>query len=167
MSSSFPSVSCKPHNLHLSNQLLTSPLLLSICLISIIRIVSISRLDFSDISYQFTTVAYWGAVEVNLAIICACLTTLKPLLVRFFPKLLGGSIATRYGTTPNAVPPASRSADVTRGGGQKKRMLTVEEREFARLEDGESVKSEQSLVRGYEMEVVGGGITRPGRVYGK
>ncbi len=27
-------------------------------------------------------------MEVNLAIICACLTTLKPLLARLFPRLL-------------------------------------------------------------------------------
>lgn len=32
-----------------------------------------------------------GAVEVNLPIICACLVTIKPLLAKWFPSLLGTS----------------------------------------------------------------------------
>jgi hypothetical protein len=42
----------------------------------------------SDITYDFSVRAYWAAVEVNLAIICACLTTLKPLLAQVFPGLI-------------------------------------------------------------------------------
>jgi len=56
-----------------------------------------------DPTYELATLAYWGAVEVNLAIICACLTTLKPLLQKLLPNLLGsaayGQTATAYGTT--------------------------------------------------------------------
>jgi hypothetical protein len=45
-------------------------------------------MDFSDFTYSLATLNIWGAVEVNLAIICACLTTLKPLVARVFPRLL-------------------------------------------------------------------------------
>jgi len=58
-------------------------------------------MDFSsDPTYDLAILAYWGAVEVNLAIICACLATLKPLLHKLFPKLLGPGYggSTAYGT---------------------------------------------------------------------
>lgn len=58
-------------------------------MISIIRVVTLSKLDRSDTTYDVAIVAYWGAVEVNLPIICACLTTIRPLLNRLFPGLLG------------------------------------------------------------------------------
>jgi hypothetical protein len=54
-----------------------------------------------DITYDMARIAYWGVVEVNLAIICACLTTIKPLLVKWFPRLLGsnvGTYATEHGS---------------------------------------------------------------------
>lgn len=141
--------------------------------------VTISRLDFTDITYNFAVISYWGAVEVNLAIICACLTTLKPLLVRLFPKLLGTSMASRYGTTPGHNV-AVRYGDASRTGGgrptdtlssqRKKRHLTTEEHEFAKLDD-QSVKSERELVPSYQLEIRGKtgdghhGVTRPERSY--
>ena len=81
---------------------------------------------------------------MNLAIICACLTTLKPLIVRFFPKLLGSMSASRYGTTVRNG--AAAAPDMVGTQRVKQRHTTMEEREFSRLND-ESVKSEQGLVR--------------------
>jgi hypothetical protein len=49
--------------------------------------------DNSDFLYNLAVLAYWSAVEIHLAIICACLTTLKPLILRWFPKLLGASMS--------------------------------------------------------------------------
>ncbi len=145
-------------------------------MISIIRLVTLEKTDFTDVTYNFSAISYWGAVEVNLAIICACLTTLKPLLARMFPKLLGSSAATRYGPTTTG-----RNVGSRYGGGvgpptdtvtsqHLKRPVTVEEREFSRLDD-ESVKSEQGLVPAYELEVRGKtgaghhGVTKPERSY--
>jgi len=120
----------------------------SVCLVSLIRIVSIVRLDFLDITYTFSTISYWGAAEVNLAIICACLTTLKPLLVRLFPRLLGSTITTRYGTGASGMRP-------TRGTVTGQRSTVVEEEEggFTRL-DNESDKSANVLCPAatYEMK---------------
>jgi len=87
----------------------------SVCLISIIRLVSIRQLDFSDVTWQFSRVAYWGAVEVNLAIIAACLTTLKPLLVRTFPNLLGSSL-NAYGPSSNMMRRGGTTLRSQRGG---------------------------------------------------
>ena len=40
-----------------------------------------------DVTWDWTTSAYWTTVEINFAIICACVMTLKPLIVKFFPGL--------------------------------------------------------------------------------
>lgn len=45
-------------------------------------------MDYADVTYRLASLHIWGAVEVNLAIICACMTTLKPLVARVFPQLL-------------------------------------------------------------------------------
>jgi len=82
---------------------------------SIIRLVSIRQLDFSDVTWQFSRVAYWGAVEVNLAIIAACLTTLKPLLVRTFLNLLGSSL-NAYGPSSNMMRRGGTPFRSQRGG---------------------------------------------------
>lgn len=60
-----------------------------VCLVSLIRLISLSKLDITDPTYSIAILAYWGAVEVNLPIICACLATIRPLLNRLFPGLLG------------------------------------------------------------------------------
>ncbi|KAK4044385.1 hypothetical protein C8A01DRAFT_31439 [Parachaetomium inaequale] len=72
------------------------------CLMSVIRIATLHSMDLvADGTYELAPLAIWSAVEVNLAIICACLTTLKPLVVRVFPRLLqsaAGYTATSSGT---------------------------------------------------------------------
>lgn len=83
-------------------------------MISVIRIVSIMLLDFADFTYELATIANWGSAEVNLAIICACLTTLKPLITKLFPRLLRS-----YGTFGPSSFPNPMSTDIpggTRGG---------------------------------------------------
>jgi len=44
-----------------------------------------------DATYTSAQIAYWSTVEVNASISCACIMTLKPLIQRWFPKLLSGS----------------------------------------------------------------------------
>ena len=59
----------------------------NVCLISVVRLVSV-RHDAIIIATDFEARAYWTAAEVNLAIVCACLSTLKPLLARVLPRLV-------------------------------------------------------------------------------
>ncbi len=108
-----------------------------------------------------------------MAIICACLTTLKPLLTRFFPKLLGSTTEkTSQGGTLSHT--GHRGTIGGTGSGataaQRTRRTTLEERSFARLDD-DSLKSdeEEGPPSSYEMDAgVGkhGFVTAPGKAYG-
>jgi hypothetical protein len=102
----------------------------SVCLISIIRIICLGRLSGLDIVWELSTVAYWGAVEVNLAIICACLTTLKPLITKLFPKALGSGYGT-YGT--NGIGNTTHRGG---GGGGTKMTVTTAKRPHVDVEGG-------------------------------
>ncbi len=95
---------------------------------------------------------------MNLAIICACLTTLKPLIVHFFPTLLGTTSTSRSGTTARNGTAAAPSTIGTRRA----------KREVSTPDDDESLKSELGLVA-CEMDMDMGGereVTRPERSYG-
>lgn len=60
-----------------------------VCFISILRLIQLVRAnaDTSDFTYVAAELSYLTAVEVNGAIVCACVMTLKPLLARVFPRL--------------------------------------------------------------------------------
>ncbi|KAH8425447.1 PTH11-like integral membrane protein [Aspergillus melleus] len=56
---------------------------------SILRLSSLRKVAKSpDTSYSNVAAAYWTAAECNVAIICACLPFLRPIVSRIFPKLL-------------------------------------------------------------------------------
>ena len=63
------------------SSLMLSP---SVCTITILRIISLLQLNFSDLSYNITTVTIWGCLEPTLGIMSACLPVLPPLLARLF-----------------------------------------------------------------------------------
>lgn len=42
----------------------------------------------------------WEALEINLGIICACVPTIKPLIIRIFPSI--GSVGTSHPKTDNS-----------------------------------------------------------------
>ena len=58
--------------------------LLSVCTITILRIISLLQLNFTDLSYNITTVTIWGCLEPCIGIMSACLPILPPLLARLF-----------------------------------------------------------------------------------
>ncbi|KAI1776203.1 hypothetical protein F4818DRAFT_374246 [Hypoxylon cercidicola] len=60
-----------------------------VCVASVMRLVSIYRLQAStDPSAGGVSLGLWSGVELALAVICACLPTLRPVLARAFPRLL-------------------------------------------------------------------------------
>ena len=62
----------------------------SICVVSILRLpVLIAAAKSKDPTGDNPAVAKWSIVELNTAIICASLITLRPLIFRWFPGLLG------------------------------------------------------------------------------
>ncbi|KAK1764388.1 hypothetical protein QBC33DRAFT_594971 [Phialemonium atrogriseum] len=61
-----------------------------VCIVSVLRLLTLIRVETTpniDASYD-AELLYWSAVEVNAAISCACVMTLKPLVARMFPRLL-------------------------------------------------------------------------------
>lgn len=61
----------------------------SVCVISILRIPSLLKASRStDPTKDNTGIANWSIIEVNSAIVGACLPTLKPIIGRIFPKFL-------------------------------------------------------------------------------
>jgi hypothetical protein len=56
------------------------------------------------------TTAYWSIIEVNVAMICSCLPTLRLILVRIFPRIFGASKSSTY-----PLERGSTAADVRRG----------------------------------------------------
>ncbi|KAG4443927.1 hypothetical protein IFR05_000567 [Cadophora sp. M221] len=56
------------------------------CVASIIRITQLKSLTGYDISYQSVRSLNWSVIEVGTAIICASLSSLRPLAVRLLPS---------------------------------------------------------------------------------
>ena len=59
-------------------------LLLSVCIVTILRIISLLQLNFADLSYSIATATIWGCLEPCLGIMSACLPILPPLIARIF-----------------------------------------------------------------------------------
>ncbi|KAL7625310.1 hypothetical protein AAE478_004526 [Parahypoxylon ruwenzoriense] len=63
-----------------------------VCVASAMRLVSIAQLDeTADPSVDGVDLGLWSGVENNLAIFCACLPSVRPVLKRIFPKLLSNN----------------------------------------------------------------------------
>ena len=71
------------------NRRLTLLMIRSVCLTSLLRLRHLYVLAKSkDLPWDNVQAATWSNVEINLGIICACLPTLRPLIRRFFPRVL-------------------------------------------------------------------------------
>ncbi|KAM5341892.1 hypothetical protein ACJ41O_014923 [Fusarium nematophilum] len=69
------------------------------CVGTFVTVVSILRLraivmfgsESQNPTWEFLEVSKWSTIEINVGIICACMPSLRLLLVRLFPKVLGTS----------------------------------------------------------------------------
>ncbi|KAI8676178.1 CFEM domain-containing protein [Fusarium sp. Ph1] len=69
------------------------------CVGTFVTIVSILRLravvkfkaQTENATWEFLEVSKWSTIEINVGMICACMPSLRILLVRLFPKILGTS----------------------------------------------------------------------------
>ncbi|KXX73599.1 Phosphoglucosamine mutase [Madurella mycetomatis] len=62
---------------------------LFVCLISVLRAVWLNQLLYSaDMTWHFTAIANWSSTELNLAVVCGCMPTLKPVLTKIFGPLM-------------------------------------------------------------------------------
>ncbi|KAE8830382.1 hypothetical protein HRS9139_07006 [Pyrenophora teres f. teres] len=71
------------------------------CVGTFVTIISILRLSSlvnfaasSNPTWDQSEVIKWSNIEINVGIICACLPTLRVILVRMFPKIMGTTKAT-------------------------------------------------------------------------
>lgn len=67
--------------------------------------------DRSEFAWNASMSLMWSAVEVNVGIICACIPTLKPLIIRILPAMLYDPHGTRSKTSSATLD--SRTLDLT------------------------------------------------------
>ncbi|OHF01852.1 hypothetical protein CORC01_02730 [Colletotrichum orchidophilum] len=85
-----------------------------VCAISIVRLVRLFHTDETplqvlDVTWSAVRIANLTCIEVHAAIVTACLTTLKPLLCRLFPRFMASATGTYGGSdTYNSSADASR-----------------------------------------------------------
>ncbi|KAM5352982.1 hypothetical protein ACJ41O_005704 [Fusarium nematophilum] len=114
-------------------------LLLLFALGFLVSITSFLRLYYSvtsvsaDSTWASILPTYWGCIEINVAIICACLMTLRPLAEKCFPRLLLSKLSSRLQDSgyPNA-----RGAGVEAAGSLPG---TRSESSWRRMDSGDSV----------------------------
>ncbi|RAR01419.1 hypothetical protein DDE82_006521 [Stemphylium lycopersici] len=70
-----------------------------VCVVSFLRLHALTVLveHPTDNSYYSAPTAYWSAIEMNLAIVCASLPALKPLIVKIVPAFSSRTGSNRYG----------------------------------------------------------------------
>ncbi|KAL8687901.1 MAG: hypothetical protein Q9224_005020 [Gallowayella concinna] len=75
---------------------------LIVCIVSVVRLVLLSGVDESDITWNYVPAATWSAAEPSISVVSACLPSLRPLFVR----LVWGST---HAPKPSPPPPHTRS----------------------------------------------------------
>ena len=103
-----------------------------VCVVSIIRLVVLSRLDIlHDPTWNYVDAALWSATEPSVAICCACLTTLRPL----FHVIFTGKPAdtTQYST----------SSSSSRALWRRSKLAEAGRKSFNRLDDGDNVQDDE------------------------
>ncbi|CAM1503619.1 Fc.00g012100.m01.CDS01 [Cosmosporella sp. VM-42] len=62
-----------------------------VTVVSILRLRSLVTFESHSINptWEYLEVSKWSTIEINVGIICTCMPTLRLVLVRIFPKLLG------------------------------------------------------------------------------
>jgi hypothetical protein len=78
----------------------------SVTVVSILRLQSLVHFAKSiNPTWDNLLVSQWSTIEINVGIICACMPSMRILLVRLFPKLLGttqnNSTTKLYGNNSN------------------------------------------------------------------
>lgn len=91
-----------------------------VTIVSIIRLHAIvSFASSANVTWDNFPVLLWSTVEINVGIMCTCMPTLRLMLVRYFPRLGGGSSYANRGRGyyPSGGPGAGRSGPGVVGPG--------------------------------------------------
>ncbi|KAK2610115.1 hypothetical protein N8I77_003570 [Diaporthe amygdali] len=78
----------------------------AVCAVSVTRVIATFAIAEeyvkhpNDVIYYTAPVFFWTNIELSLAIVCACLPTLRPIYSHFFPKPMAtGNDSYEYGTS--------------------------------------------------------------------
>ncbi|KXJ85424.1 hypothetical protein Micbo1qcDRAFT_198842 [Microdochium bolleyi] len=68
-----------------------------VTVISIIRLASLIEFRKSDnVTRDYTGITTWSTVELGTGVLCACMPTMRLILVRFWPNVFGSTMSTSY-----------------------------------------------------------------------
>ncbi|KAF1950214.1 hypothetical protein CC80DRAFT_539845 [Byssothecium circinans] len=77
----------------------------AVCAISITRVIATYAIAEeyvkhpNDVIYYTAPVFFWTNIELSLAVVCACLPTLRPIWLHFFPKPITMQYHSGYGSS--------------------------------------------------------------------
>ncbi|KAH9827804.1 putative integral membrane protein [Teratosphaeria destructans] len=88
-----------------------------------VTIVSIIRLrvlvvfgDSRNLTWDYTSIGYWSAVELHTSVVCACMPSLRNLLRKFMPYVMGMSTGRTGGVSDPTSHTTGKSAFTTTEG---------------------------------------------------
>lgn len=125
-----------------------------VCIVSGLRVYALNvfQKHQDDTTYHSAPTAYWSSIEANLAIVCASLPALKPLIVRVIPVF-----GTRYSTRGRGSTAASANSHRLHKLSSKGIWKSVEDKE--KLTSDSSTTHAQSIAsRPSESERLGRNI---------
>ncbi|KAI5361285.1 Putative extracellular membrane protein, CFEM [Septoria linicola] len=71
---------------------------LFVTFVSILRLRLLVKFgDSKNLTYDYKQVGYWTVIEVDTALVCACMPGIRNLIRRAFPKLMGQSVGASSG----------------------------------------------------------------------
>ncbi|KAI0134612.1 L-fucose permease [Xylariales sp. AK1849] len=94
--------------------------------------------DQAEFAWHASLSLMWSAVEVNVGITCACIPTLKPLIVRILPAMIIDPNGSRRASDPATKLPSESSRHFSSDGGSSLPLSAVPEDKVTRPEAAHS-----------------------------
>ncbi|KAI4228432.1 MAG: hypothetical protein L6R36_001623 [Xanthoria steineri] len=88
---------------------------LIVCVVSVVRLTVLAGVDQSDVTWNYVPAATWSAAEPSVAVVSACLPSLRPLFVRL---IWGGTHRPKPVNPPRRTVASWRSKSAGGGGTQ-------------------------------------------------
>lgn len=113
-----------------------------VCITSIVRVIAVSSISLTDGSWVNTYAAIWAFVETSIAVVSACLPTIRPIYKYALYGKKGLSQLSKSSSNPTG---DSNRVELTKSISPWSKGQVAKEREFSRLDSGEVTKSEEHL----------------------
>ncbi|MCJ1457821.1 hypothetical protein MMC28_008190 [Mycoblastus sanguinarius] len=100
-----------------------------VCITSIVRVIAVSSISLTDGSWVNTYPAIWAFVETSIAVVSACLPTLRPV----YKYVIYGKKGLSQPTKPGLTSGNSNGVDLTKSNSPWQKGLAAKEGRFGRL----------------------------------